>query len=96
VGLHEEVTNRILLQPEQGTAPWVKPWAVPLPYNAATSRRYNGVNVLLLWDTPYQRPAWLTFKQTEALSAHVRKGETATQIVYANVDFAYLFAQFTF
>ena len=36
-----------------------------LPYNALTGRRYNGVNVLLLWDTTLQRgyrhAAWLTY-----------------------------------
>ena len=82
--LHEEITDRIVKQLEAGTAPWVKPWAVPLPYNAATSRRYNGVNVLLLWDTPYPRPAWLTFQQATALGGRVRKGEHATRIVYVS------------
>jgi antirestriction protein ArdC len=84
MGLHEEVTKRILTQLEAGTAPWVKPWAVPMPYNAATSRRYRGVNVLLLWDTPYERPAWLTFQQARTLDGHVRKGERAKQIVYVS------------
>ncbi len=82
MGIHEEVTKRILAELEQGTAPWVTPCAVPMPYNAATSRRYNGVNVLLLWNTPYPRPAWVTFHQAQALGGRVRKGEHATPIVY--------------
>jgi antirestriction protein ArdC len=84
MGLHDEVTNRILAQIESGTPPWVKPWATPMPYNAATSRRYRGVNVLLLWDTPYERPAWITFQQARMLGGHVRQGERATQIVYVS------------
>jgi antirestriction protein ArdC len=81
MGIHEEVTNRTLLQLERGTAPWVKPWPLHIPYNAATSRRYSGVNVFLLWDTPYEHPAWPTFEQAQALGGHVRKGERSTQIV---------------
>jgi antirestriction protein ArdC len=84
VSIHEHITNRILEQLEAGTAPWVKPWGVPLPYNATTQRRYSGINVLLLWDTAYQRPAWLTFQQARALAGHVRKGERATPVVYVS------------
>lgn len=84
VSIHEHITNRILEQLEAGTAPWVKPWGVPLPYNATTQRRYSGINVLLLWDTTYQRPAWLTFQQARALAGHVRRGERATPIVYVS------------
>jgi antirestriction protein ArdC len=82
--LHVEITNRILAELEKGTVPWVKPWAVPSPYNAATQHRYSGVNVLLLWDTPYQRPAWLTFRQATTLGGRVKKGEHATPIVYVS------------
>ena len=84
MSLYEEVTNRILAQLEQGIAPWVKPWAVPPPYNAATQHRYSGVNVLLLWDTPYKRPAWLTYRQARTLGGQVKRGERATPIVYAS------------
>ncbi|HEY2969503.1 MAG TPA: ArdC-like ssDNA-binding domain-containing protein [Casimicrobiaceae bacterium] len=82
--LHVEITNRILAELEQGTVPWVKPWAVPSPYDAATQHRYSGVNVLLLWDAPYQRPVWLTFRQATTLGGHVKKGEHATPIVYVS------------
>jgi antirestriction protein ArdC len=84
VSIHEQITTRILEQLEAGTAPWLKPWGVPMPYNATTQRRYSGINVLLLWDTEYQRPAWLTLQQARALSAHVRRGEHATPVVYVS------------
>ena len=82
MGVHEQVTKRIILELEKGTAPWMKSWAVPMPYNAASNRRYNGVNVLLLWAAPYSRPAWLTYRQAQELGGQVRRGETATTIVY--------------
>jgi antirestriction protein ArdC len=84
VSLHEEITNRIIEELKQGRTPWMKPWAVPLPYNAATQHRYSGINVLLLWLAPYRRPAWITFRQATALGGQVRKGEHATPVVYVS------------
>jgi antirestriction protein ArdC len=84
VSLHEEITNRIIEELKQGRTPWVKPWSVPLPYNAATQHRYSGINVLLLWLAPYRRPAWITFRQAGALGGRVRKGERAIPIVYVS------------
>ena len=89
--VYEEVTTRIIEQLEQGTAPWVKPWKeggmAALPYNALMGRRYNGVNVLLLWDTTlargFRHAAWLTYLQAQTLGGQVIKGERATAIVYA-------------
>lgn len=89
--IYQEVTDRIIAALEQGTAPWVRPWrnnpaAAGMPYNAATGRHYNGVNVLLLWMTGsangYATPGWMTFKQAKERGAYVRKGEHGTQVVY--------------
>ena len=89
--VYETVTAKIVAELEKGTAPWVKPWkgtgVADLPFNAATGRRYNGVNVLLLWGTTlekgYSRAGWLTYLQAKTLGGQVRKGERATQIVFA-------------
>lgn len=89
--IYETVTNRIIRELEQGVAPWVKPWSagadeVSLPYNAATSREYSGINIPVLWVTALNRgytlPRWLTFRQTKELGGHVRKGEQGTSIVF--------------
>jgi antirestriction protein ArdC len=59
-----------------------------LPNNAATGRRYSGINVLILWssvvENGYSIQSWLTFKQALALGGHVRKGEHGTTVVYAD------------
>jgi hypothetical protein len=52
--LYESVTNSIIKQLEDGTAPWVRPWKNGkntgiMPHNGATNRSYNGINVMLLW-----------------------------------------------
>jgi len=92
--LHDNVTNRIIEQLEQGCFPWVQPWAssggtpLGLPQNAATGRIYSGINILLLWSAAIEqgRPSqrWLTFKQALTLGGAVRKGEKGTMVVYAD------------
>ena len=75
--------------------PWVQPWGtaaakapLAMPKNAATGRRYSGVNVLILWDAVVARgfagQNWLTFRQALGLGGNVRKGEHGTTIVYAD------------
>lgn len=53
--IYQEVTDKIISELEQGTAPWVKPWKggrtgnAALPHNHKSKRAYNGINTLLLW-----------------------------------------------
>ena len=58
-----------------------------MPYNAASGHRYRGVNVLLLWRAArlkgYRHPAWIGYHQAHERGGYVKKGEKATQIVYA-------------
>ncbi|BDG74378.1 ArdC family protein [Roseomonas fluvialis] len=93
--LYDEITGKIIAELEAGRLPWVQPWgtsgvAAPLalPKNAATSRRYSGINVLILWGAVVERgyagQSWLTFRQALALGGSVRKGERGTTVVYAD------------
>lgn len=92
--LYDEVTAKIIAELEAGRFPWVQPWdshvagGPGLPMNALTSRRYSGVNVLLLWGAAiageYPSQCWLTFKQALEAGGNVRKGEKGTAIVYAD------------
>lgn len=87
------VTAEIARLLEQGVMPWRAPWdpkraaaATPgLPLRA-TGEPYRGANVVLLWASQitrgYAKRTWLTFRQAEALGAHVRKGEKATPVIY--------------
>jgi antirestriction protein ArdC len=74
--------------------PWVQPWgtaaakaSLAMPKNAATRRRYSGVNVLILWGAAIERgfgaKSWLTFRQALSLGGNVRGGEKGTTVVYA-------------
>jgi antirestriction protein ArdC len=92
---YEDVTNKIIADLEAGCVPWVQPWGtaaakapLAMPENAATRRRYSGINVLILWGAVikqgFSSQSWLTFRQALSLGGHIRKGERGTTIVYAD------------
>lgn len=87
--LYEEITTKIMAELEAGRVPWVQPWGssavcapLAIPKNAATSRAYSGINVLILWgavvESGFATQSWLTFRQALTLGAHVSKGERGT------------------
>ena len=93
--LYDEITDKIIAELEAGRVPWVQPWGkaavkapLAMPKNAATSRSYSGINVLILWgaviEQGFSGQCWLTFRQALALGGHVRKGERGTTVVYAD------------
>ena len=90
-----EITDKIIAELEAGRIPWVQPWGtaaikapLAMPRNAATQRRYSGINVLILWgaviEGGFSGQSWLTFRQALGLGGHVRKGERGTTVVYAD------------
>src|SRR5437868_932117 len=91
--VYARVTDKIIKDLERGVAPWVKPWSGgeaagkimrPLRSNGIP---YTGINILLLWaaaiENGFESPSWITFKQAQALGAHVRKGEHGSLVVFA-------------
>jgi antirestriction protein ArdC len=93
--LYQEITDKIIAELEAGRVPWVQPWgtaaaraSLAMPRNAATQRRYSGINVLILWgaviDRGFVGQSWLTFRQALSLGGNVRKGEHGTTVVYAD------------
>lgn len=92
--VYARITNKIIMDLEQGNLTWRKPWNAehlaghvqrPLRWNGIP---YSGINTLMLWGTAaeqgYTSPYWMTYKQATDLKANVRKGEKATQVVYAD------------
>lgn len=81
----ERVVRQLLEQLEQGTAPFQRPWepaSSELPFNPTTDKRYRGANALYLMGQGRADPRWLTYRQAQAIGAHVRKGEKGTAIQY--------------
>jgi antirestriction protein ArdC len=93
--LYQEITDKIIAELEAARVPWVQPRgtaaakvSVSMPKNAATQRRYSGINVLILWAAVIERgfagQSWLTFRQALGLGGNVRKGAHGTTVVYAD------------
>lgn len=88
-----EITDRIVARLEGGeTLPWRHPW---LRRASALPRRhcgepYRGINHLFLsiegFAKGFTSPYWMTFRQAKAFEAMIRKGETATPVVYYGVS----------
>jgi antirestriction protein ArdC len=90
--LYEEITGRIIAELEAGRLPWVQPWgnaraAIGMPFNAASGRRYSGINILTLWHAVITRGfsghGFLTFRQAAVLGGSVRRGERGIAVVYS-------------
>ena len=84
--LYQEVTDKILAQMEQGTAPWVRPWSGTeggMPFNAVSGKAYRGINTMMLWaPAGADGNGWMTYKQASDIGAQVRKGEKGSMIVF--------------
>lgn len=76
-----EITDQFIAAIETVGSDWKCPWRKvgSLPTNAATGKRYSGVNLLVLM--MQGGGLWATYKQWESLGAQVRKGEKGTLIV---------------
>ena len=90
---YHTVTETILQALRAGTPPWVKPWSTVAeiyPCNAISKRPYRGINFLLLSLITdlrgYATPRFLTYRQAQQLGGFVRKGETASPVVYFSVN----------
>jgi antirestriction protein ArdC len=85
--VHEVITNRIILQLENGTTPWKQPWnaAYGAPRNYRSGHVYQGVNALLLGMLGAEVPYFLTYNQAKELGGQVRKGEKGMPIVFYKV-----------
>jgi antirestriction protein ArdC len=94
MNVYEDVTSKIIDALEAGVGPWVRPWKNNwMNRNGLSGRPYRGINILVLNITAlakgYEDPRWVTFRDAKKLGGHVRKGETATSIVFwkfINVD----------
>jgi antirestriction protein ArdC len=91
--LYQEVTDTIIQQLEKGTLPWHAPWiggscgnVLGLPKNVSTSKKYQGINIILLWTASIENgffsTEWGTFKQWSEKEEFIRKGEKGSTIVY--------------
>jgi antirestriction protein ArdC len=85
--IYSQVNNNILAALEKGIIPWKRPWTGRLPTNYDSGRQYRGVNILTLGIAEmihgFSSSFWLTYKQARKHGGHIRRGERAAYIVFA-------------
>ena len=94
--LYAEVTQRFVDALKNGAPPWIKPWSDSIsnagrPTNAATGRKYSGINISILWTAAaaagYTRDRWLTYNQATEVGGHVCRGQKGiVAILYRDYD----------
>ena len=89
--IYKKTTSHIIAAIEKGAGDFQMPWhhsgsAITRPVNIASKKRYRGGNVLMLWATAqalnYSTGIWGTYRQWQALGAHVRKGQSGTNLIF--------------
>jgi antirestriction protein ArdC len=89
--IYQKTTDHIIAAIEKGAGDFQMPWhhsgsAITRPVNIASKKRYRGGNVLMLWATAqamnYATGIWGTYRQWQALGAHVRKGQSGTHLIF--------------
>lgn len=89
--VHRAITGKIVRAIEAGAREFVMPWhyvglGIGRPTNAATGKRYQGINVVALWAeamlSAYGSGHWATYRQWQEVGAQVRKGERGSVIVF--------------
>lgn len=89
--VYRAVTDSIVAAIEAGPGRFELPWhhhgsRLTLPGNAATGKRYRGVNVVALWAAAQARgfgtPLWASYRQWQSVGAQVRRGERASIVVF--------------
>ena len=77
------VTDQIISQLGQGIIPWRRPWSTHGPASYATNKEYQGINILLL-QSNYESPYWITFRQAQKMGGAIRAGEKGRPIVFVD------------
>ena len=82
-----EVTAKIITLMETHGANWTKPWSAgagssSMPTSISTGNQYTGINTVLLWAAGRTSAQWGTYNAWQEKGCQVRKGETATHIIF--------------
>jgi antirestriction protein ArdC len=86
--VYQIITDRIIKMIEDGVNPWKKTWKsvdnhFSGPQNYVSGRPYTGINFFVLSCSPYSFPYFMTMKQVNEKGGQVKKGESATPVVFA-------------
>ena len=88
--IHQEITDRIVAALETAgefRLPWIRSGgSMKRPVNIASTKHYNGVNIVSLWvaaqASGYPSNLWGTYRQWQERGCQVRRGEKSSLVVF--------------
>ena len=84
--IYEIVTNKIITFIENSVSPWRKTWSSYGPArNYVSGRLYTGINYILMNNTGYHIPYFMTLNQVKELGGKIKKGANANMVIYYKV-----------
>jgi len=86
--LYQETTDRIIALLEKGVLPWRRTWSqYGLARNYFTKNIYKGINAVLMNNSEYPIPYFLSMKQANQLGGKVKKGSKADTVLCFKLTF---------
>jgi len=71
---------------EKGVVPWRRTWSTyGLARNYVSGRLYTGINYILMNNTGYPIPYFMTFNQIKEIGGSIKKGSEASMVIYFKV-----------
>src|SRR5690348_16102277 len=81
--MYDVINNMIMEKLQNGKAPWKQAWNDFGPArNYVSKRPYRGINSLILNNTEFEYPLFLTFFQVKELGGSIRKGSRSIEVIY--------------
>jgi antirestriction protein ArdC len=77
------INTMIIEKLQNGGMPWKQTWNNYGPArNYVSKKAYRGINALILSNTEYEYPLFLSFLQTKELGGYIRKGSKSLEVIY--------------
>lgn len=81
--MYEVINNMIVEKLQNGKMPWKQTWNNFGPArNYVSKKPYRGINALILNNTEYEYPLFLTFLQVKELGGYIKKGSKSIEVIY--------------
>lgn len=81
--MYEVINNMIMHKLQNGKMPWKQTWNNFGPArNYVSKKPYRGINALILNNTEYEYPLFLTFLQVKELGGYIKKGSKSLEVIY--------------
>lgn len=81
--MYEVINTMILNKLENGKLPWKQTWSSFGPArNYVSKKSYRGINALILNNTDYDYPLYLTFLQVKEPGGYIKEGSKSIEVIY--------------